>query len=499
MTLGDKLMDDLESELYTYMEAAVDGMMVKARAKLKLIEQEAEEYNAKELAELAKSRGALDREIAAMQRHEEQHKGRVELDVGGVRYVTSVETLRRVPWTFFDAYFSGRYQLDRSEDGSVFIDRDGSLFGHVLEYLRDGVVSVAEDAGRLGPDDVGLLMRLRREFSFYCMELLADGTADGGVEAAYVMGGVGARGKQLSSVERYNAAAGTWSEVAPMGTARSDFGACELSREVYVTGGFDAKRQRLATVEKYSPSTDTWSEVAAMPTPRSCHCCVAVGRFIYVISGVEGFSSRTSSVLMFDTTTDIWSAVAPLPVALANTVACVLGTHIYVFGGCDSDLEDRAETYRYDTETNEWSTCTPMPEGRHNHSVSVDTSGTFDRIYVLGGCTGDACNYSVLRFQPKARLDSTFGSWHELGHMLTGRHCAASYELGGHLYAVGGSSDDGGSNTVELYNTETRRWSRVADMNGERRNFGGAVVGAADGMGGQADLFESLITRARTN
>ena len=120
-------MDDLESELYTYMEAAVDGMMVKARAKLKLIEQEAEEYNAKELAELAKSRGALDREIAAMQRHEEQHKGRVELDVGGVRYVTSVETLRRVPWTFFDAYFSGRYQLDRSEDSSVtvFIDRDG--------------------------------------------------------------------------------------------------------------------------------------------------------------------------------------------------------------------------------------------------------------------------------------------------------------------------------------------------------------------------------------
>ena len=51
-----------------------------------------------------------------------------------------------------------------TEDGRVFIDRDERLFEHVLEYLRDSVVTVAqEDAGMV---DVGLLRRLRREFGF---------------------------------------------------------------------------------------------------------------------------------------------------------------------------------------------------------------------------------------------------------------------------------------------------------------------------------------------
>jgi hypothetical protein len=52
--------------------------------------------------------------------------------------------MRRVPYTFFDAYFSGRYAQDVCDDGSIFVDRDGERFVHVLEYMRDGVVSVAE-------------------------------------------------------------------------------------------------------------------------------------------------------------------------------------------------------------------------------------------------------------------------------------------------------------------------------------------------------------------
>ena len=79
-----------------------------------------------------------------MQRHQEQTEGRVELDVGGVRCVTSVETLRRVPHNFFDADFSGRYAVDETDDGAVFIDRDGRLFEHVLEHLRDGVLTLAD-------------------------------------------------------------------------------------------------------------------------------------------------------------------------------------------------------------------------------------------------------------------------------------------------------------------------------------------------------------------
>jgi hypothetical protein len=106
-----------------------------------------------------------------MQMHQAAHEGRVELNIGGFHFETSVQTLRRVPHTFFDAYFSGRYAQDVCTDGSIFVDRDGEHFGHVLEYMRDGVISVAEPGAR---PSMSLLRALKREFGFYCIELCAE-------------------------------------------------------------------------------------------------------------------------------------------------------------------------------------------------------------------------------------------------------------------------------------------------------------------------------------
>jgi hypothetical protein len=86
----------------------------------------------------------LVREVAVVQQHKEVQEGRVVLNIGGYRFETSVQALRRVSHTFFHAKFSGRYAQDVCEDGAIFVDRDGEHFGHVLEYMRDGVVSVAE-------------------------------------------------------------------------------------------------------------------------------------------------------------------------------------------------------------------------------------------------------------------------------------------------------------------------------------------------------------------
>jgi hypothetical protein len=82
-----------------------------------------------------------------------------------------------VPHTFFDAYFSGRYVQDVCDDGSIFVDRDGEHFEHVLEYMRDGVVSVADQEER---PSLGLLRRLQREFDYYNFELYAEQAGGGG-------------------------------------------------------------------------------------------------------------------------------------------------------------------------------------------------------------------------------------------------------------------------------------------------------------------------------
>jgi hypothetical protein len=127
------------------------------------------------------------------------------LNIGGCKFQTSIQTLRRVPHTFFDAYFSGRYAQDVFRDGSIFVDRDGEHFGHVLEYMRDGVVSVAEPGAR---PSVSLLRALKREFAFYCIELCVEQVTEQ-PEMAYVLGGlvIGDSGMQ-SSMERYDASFG---------------------------------------------------------------------------------------------------------------------------------------------------------------------------------------------------------------------------------------------------------------------------------------------------
>jgi hypothetical protein len=353
----DALLHKLEGDL----RASCDAALASARAQLEggladLAKERAKglaEVNkerAKRLAGVANEKADLHREITAMQKQQEAQQGRVVLDIGGYRYTTSLQTLRRLPGTFFDAYFSGRYTMDRSEDGSIFIDRDGKHFGQVLEYLRDGVVSAAErDASKL---DVGELRWLKREFGFYCIELSAEPQ-----EVAFVIGGICDLGT-LSLVERYDVLSGLWREAAPMAMARSYFGLCGLSGgELYAIGGEDVNDEQLASVERYNPDLDTWSAAPSLPRPRSLHCACTVGDALYVLGGVEedeeGEEHTVSSVLKFDSRMQTWSEVAPMPAERDNAGACVLGSNIYIFGGRNDAMEKTSTTYRFSAETNE--------------------------------------------------------------------------------------------------------------------------------------------------
>jgi hypothetical protein len=132
--------------------------------------------------------------------------------------------------------------------------------------MRDGVVSVAEPG--VYPS-VSLLRALKREFGFYCIELVVKQAVEAEQpEMAYVLDGMG-RGRggegsygKLSSMERYDASSGQWSALASMGTARLQFGSCMLTGELYVIGGWDCN-YRLSSVEKYTPSSDSWSAVGS--------------------------------------------------------------------------------------------------------------------------------------------------------------------------------------------------------------------------------------------
>jgi len=45
----------------------------------------------------------------------------------------------------FAAMFSGRYNLEKNEEGCYFIDRDGTHFRYILNFLRNGTLLIPDD------------------------------------------------------------------------------------------------------------------------------------------------------------------------------------------------------------------------------------------------------------------------------------------------------------------------------------------------------------------
>jgi hypothetical protein len=478
----DAMLSQLETDLHAALGTCVTGLVAMVRGRLEdahadlakertqLLVEVAEE-RVKALAEVYARRAELGREVLAMHNHTEAQEGRVELNIGGYRFETSVQTLRRVPHTFFDAYFSGRYAQDVCSDGSIFVDRDGEHFGHILEYMRDGVVSVAEAGAN---PSVSLLRALKREFGFYCIELCVEEPAQ--PEMVFVMGGINANdddvfddGLALSTMGRYDVSSGQWSAATAMGTCRHSFGACAVMGEVYVTGGKDEDSNDLSSVEKYSPLNDTWSVVSSLPKRRSKHAAIAVGSAMYVLGGYAGVDAailETASVLKLDSVRGIWSVVAPMPEPRYDFAASVVGSDIYVFGGLTNASErtgrGHESVFKYDTETDTWSTLAPMPVSDYGMSA-IALGG----LIYIGGVGDTFCGFMS--------YDPVTGVWSNLASLTYDCYHGAFFVLGGFLYAAGGKSTE---SIVQRYDVTTNTWTEVADMLDGRSHFGAVTIGS---------------------
>ncbi|XP_072172538.1 uncharacterized protein [Diadema setosum] len=68
----------------------------------------------------------------------------VGLNVGGIVFQTSSTTLNSQPENFFTSLLSGQFESAKDEAGNFLIDRDGQIFRHVLNYMRNGKLVLPE-------------------------------------------------------------------------------------------------------------------------------------------------------------------------------------------------------------------------------------------------------------------------------------------------------------------------------------------------------------------
>ena len=90
----------------------------------------------------------------------------INLNVGGHVFKTSVQTLTKDPNSMLAAMFSGKFDMKPSEDGSFFIDRDGTHFRFILNYLRTGKLIL--------PEGATFLKELEEEAEFYQIQGIID-------------------------------------------------------------------------------------------------------------------------------------------------------------------------------------------------------------------------------------------------------------------------------------------------------------------------------------
>ena len=427
----EELIRGFEEEPTAGAQAAVSGLVDRARAEVMRLLQAVEQTRVVGVAEVEEKRAALEAELQAMQQLQQAQDSRVELDVGGHRYSTSVATLRSKPGSMLDAMFSGRHQLSRAEDGSVFIDRDGSRFGYVLDYFRDGVVAVDAQGNS------GLLRQLKREFGFYAACLYEE------QEVAFAAGG---RLSDSSSVENYDPVSNTWTEVSPLSTSRLSGGVCAIMGQLYVTGGMThCDGVDLATVETYTPSTDTWTPVAAMPSARAGHCACVVDGHTYVIGG-DMLTLR--SMIRYSPETDSWSEMVSMPEKQSFSGVCVLGREIFVIGGYDRSGNASSTVSRYKVDSNRWDTLAPLPETAYG--VGVCAMGGM--LYLAGGIlSGSEMSDSMRRY------DRASNSWACLAPMSEERSMFPFFAIGGCIYAAENDS-------AEVYDPFSDSWSAVSRM-----------------------------------
>lgn len=83
------------------------------------------------------------------------------LNVGGVHYATTVETIQHFPGSYLSRLVMSENPL-KDESGRLFIDRDGKLFRYILDYYRYGKSSLPKQFKELG--------RLKEEAIFYGLD-----------------------------------------------------------------------------------------------------------------------------------------------------------------------------------------------------------------------------------------------------------------------------------------------------------------------------------------
>ena len=150
----------------------------------------------------------------------------------------------------------------------------------------------------------------------------------------YMIGGcpAGAAGTQMTNCQQYDPIANTWTDKAPMTTARGWIKGSYVRGKIYVIGGLSNSSTALSINEEYTISSNTWATKTAIPIA-TLATIEGVWRdsLIYVCGGWDGVSAAgMTSVQIYNPFTNTWAVGTALPMNGDMGSCAIVGDTIYI-------------------------------------------------------------------------------------------------------------------------------------------------------------------------
>jgi hypothetical protein len=182
----------------------------------------------------------------------------------------------------------------------------------------------------------------------------------------------------------------SWTARAAKPTAVEGVSAVALRGRIVVPGGC-ARDGAVSSVEAYDPAFNTWSELPALPEARCAYGLAASEGRLYIFGGRSGPGPETASasVWRYDDNAERWVAEPDMPQSRSDLAAVADDAgEIHVLGGLDRNGNATPDhwVFRPNAAEVRWETgaAAPLPEPRASLAVAF----ALDRLYVVGGGAG---------------------------------------------------------------------------------------------------------------
>ncbi|XP_070784056.1 kelch-like protein 40b [Enoplosus armatus] len=238
--------------------------------------------------------------------------------------------------------------------------------------------------------------------------------------------------------------------------------------QIFVAGGlfFDEQNKEdplCSYFLQYDPVGADWLGMPPLPSPRFLFGLAEAENSIFVLGGRELKEQELmlDSVLVYDRQSFKWGESEPIPYQVYGHATISYNDVVYVIGGKGENKNCLRQMCAYDAKRFEWKELAPMKVARSLFGATVHK----DRIYVAAGVTDTGLTDSVEVY------DIATNKWSDFVVFPQERSSLNLVSLAGLLYAVGGfammpleDSDDiipKEMNDIWRFDETERKWNGI--------------------------------------